>query len=157
MTTECLYHIFPHHIINGGPGSSVGIATGLRAGRSEDRIPVGARFSAPVQTGPGAHPASCTMDTSSFPGVESGRGVTLIPRPFYCRGLKQSRAIPLLSLRSLVAYKKGETYLHHKRRDFRKKKIYRTQIVFWFSLQLLSGIFLILSKDERKFIINVHQ
>jgi hypothetical protein len=26
----------------------------------------GARFSAPVQTGPGAHPASCTMDTGSL-------------------------------------------------------------------------------------------
>jgi len=24
-------------------------------------MPVGPRFSAPVQTGPGAHPASCTM------------------------------------------------------------------------------------------------
>ena len=37
----------------------------LRAGQSGDRIPVGARFSAPVQTGPGAHPASCTMGTGS--------------------------------------------------------------------------------------------
>jgi hypothetical protein len=35
----------------------------LRAGRSGDQIPVGARFSAPVLTGPGAHPASCTMGT----------------------------------------------------------------------------------------------
>ena len=40
----------------------------LRAGRSADRIPVEARFSAPVQTGPGAHPASCTRGTGSFPG-----------------------------------------------------------------------------------------
>jgi hypothetical protein len=53
----------------------------LRAGRSGDRIPVGARFSAPVQTGLGAHPASCTLSTGSFPGVESGRGVTLTPHP----------------------------------------------------------------------------
>jgi hypothetical protein len=53
----------------------------LRAGRSGDRIPVGARFSALVQTGPGAHPASCIMGTGSFPGVESGRGVTLTPHP----------------------------------------------------------------------------
>jgi hypothetical protein len=42
----------------------------------------GARFSAPVQTGPGAHPASCTMGTGSFSGVASGRGVTLTPHPF---------------------------------------------------------------------------
>ena len=33
----------------------------LRAGRSGDLIPVWARFSTPVQTGSGAHPASCTM------------------------------------------------------------------------------------------------
>jgi len=46
---------------------------------------MGARFSAPVQTGPGAHPASCTIDTGSFPGVKSGRGVTLTPHPFLCR------------------------------------------------------------------------
>ena len=53
----------------------------LRAGRSGDRIPVGVRFSALVQTGPGVHPASCTMGTGSFPEVKSGRGVTLTPHP----------------------------------------------------------------------------
>jgi hypothetical protein len=60
-----------------GPGSSVSLATG----RSGDRIPVGARFSATVQTGPEAHPDSCTMDTGSFPGVKCDRGVALIPYP----------------------------------------------------------------------------
>ena len=45
-------------------------------------IPVEARFFAPVQTCPGAHPASCTMGTGSFPVVKSGRGVTLTPHPF---------------------------------------------------------------------------
>ena len=41
-----------------------------------DRIPAEARFSAPVQTGPGAHPASYAMSTGSFPGVKRpGRGV----------------------------------------------------------------------------------
>ena len=57
-----------------------------RAGRSGDRIPMGARFSAPGQTGRGAHPAYCTMGTGSFPGVKRGRGVTLTPYPFKCRG-----------------------------------------------------------------------
>jgi hypothetical protein len=37
--------------------------------------PEGARFFAHVQTGPGAHPASCTRGTGSFPGVKRpGRG-----------------------------------------------------------------------------------
>jgi hypothetical protein len=49
--------------------SSVGIATELRAGGSGDRIPAGgegARFSEPVQTSPGAHPAFYTVGTGSF-------------------------------------------------------------------------------------------
>jgi len=54
----------------------------LQAGRSGNRIPVGARFSAPVHTGPGDVLASCKMGTGSFPGVKSGRGVTLTPHPF---------------------------------------------------------------------------
>ena len=64
------------------PGSSVGIATELRAGRFGDRIPVGARFSSPVQTGPGAHPASYTMRTVFFPGskVRPGRAADHSPR-----------------------------------------------------------------------------
>jgi len=62
-----------------GPDSSVGIATELRAGRSGDRLQVGARFSTRVQTGPLAHPASCTMGTGSFPEVKCGRDVTLTP------------------------------------------------------------------------------
>jgi hypothetical protein len=47
----------------------------LRDGRYGDRIPRGARFFVHVQTGPGAHPASCTMGTGSFQGVKRpGRG-----------------------------------------------------------------------------------
>ena len=42
----------------------------LRDGRSGNRIAMGARLSAPVQGGPGAHPASYTMGTGSFPGVK---------------------------------------------------------------------------------------
>ena len=53
----------------------------LRAGRSGDRIPVEVRFSAPVQNGPGAHPAYSKLGTGSFLGVKSGRGVTLTPHP----------------------------------------------------------------------------
>jgi hypothetical protein len=41
-----------------------------RAGRSGDRIPETARFSAPVQTGPAAYPAPYTMGTGSFLGIK---------------------------------------------------------------------------------------
>jgi hypothetical protein len=54
----------------------------LQAERSGDRAPVGVRFFALVQTGPGDHPASCTMDTGSFPGVKrQGHGVNHQPPP----------------------------------------------------------------------------
>jgi hypothetical protein len=53
-----------------------GTAQSVRTGRSGDRIPVWASFSAPVQTGPGVHPAAYTMGTGFFPGVKRpGRGV----------------------------------------------------------------------------------
>ena len=59
-----------------GRDSSVGIANsyGLDGPGIESRW--GQDFSAPVKTGPGAHPASYTMGTGSFPGVKRpGRGL----------------------------------------------------------------------------------
>jgi hypothetical protein len=59
--------------------SLVGIATryGLECPGIESRWGGGAaRFSAPVQIVPSAHPAPYTMGTGSFPGVKrQGRGV----------------------------------------------------------------------------------
>jgi len=49
-----------------GPGSSVGIATDYGLDGPESN-PSGGRDFPPVQTGPEAHPASCTMETGSFP------------------------------------------------------------------------------------------
>jgi hypothetical protein len=59
---------------------------------------VGARFSAPVQTGPGAHPASCTMGTGSLPRVKSDQGVTLTPHPLHVLWSWKCTAILLLPL-----------------------------------------------------------
>jgi len=64
---------------------------------------VGARFSALVQTGPGAHLASCKMGTGSFPGVKSGRGVTLTPHLLLLPSSRKSRAIPLLPLWAVLS------------------------------------------------------
>ena len=62
-----------------GPGSSVGIATGYGLDGPGIESRWGARFFAPVQTGLGAHPSSCTMGMGFFPGVKSGRGLMLTP------------------------------------------------------------------------------
>jgi len=78
-----------------GSGSSVGIATGWTV---RDRISVGARLSTPVQTGPAAHPVSCTMDSGSSSGVKSGRGVTLTTHPLLVPWSRKSRATALLPL-----------------------------------------------------------
>jgi hypothetical protein len=53
----------------------------LRAGRASGRILVGARFSAPVQTGPRAHPAFSSVGTGSFPGLKRPE-----THPIWCRG-----------------------------------------------------------------------
>jgi len=57
---------------------------------------VEARFFASAQTGPGAHRDPCTMGTGSFPGVKSGRSVTLTLYPLLVLWSRKSRATPLL-------------------------------------------------------------
>jgi len=52
----------------------------------------------PVQTGPGAHPASCKMGTGSFQGVKSGRGVLLTTNRLLVPRSWKRRAIPLPTL-----------------------------------------------------------
>jgi hypothetical protein len=80
-------------------GSVVGIATGYGLDGPGIEFPVGARFSAPVQTNPPAYPASCTLGTGSFQGVKSGRGVALTPLPpSLVLWSRKSIAIPLLPL-----------------------------------------------------------
>jgi hypothetical protein len=62
--------------------------------------PSRARFSA-VQTGPGAHPPSCTMDTGSFPGVKCGWGVLLTTHPLLKPRSRKDRAIPVPILEAI--------------------------------------------------------
>ena len=87
-----------------GQGGSVGIATCYGLDDNGDRIPVGARFSACIQTGFGAHPASCAVGTGSlYPGL-SGQGVALTTHLHLAQRLKKEKSyafIPPLSLHSL--------------------------------------------------------
>jgi hypothetical protein len=74
--------LFITKVINRGPDRSVGIVTGYGLDGTGIESWWRARFSAPVQTSPGAYLASCTMGTGSFLGIKSGRGVALTPHPF---------------------------------------------------------------------------
>ena len=55
------------YLIYCGPGKLSRYSYTLRAGWFVARIPVVARFSAPVHTGPGTHPTSYKMGTGSLP------------------------------------------------------------------------------------------
>jgi hypothetical protein len=77
--------------------NSVGIATryGLDSPGIESRWE--ARYSAPVQTVPGAHPASYITGTGSFPGAMwPGRGVD--HSPLYSAEIKERVELYLYSL-----------------------------------------------------------
>ena len=73
---------------------------------------MGARLSAPVQTGPVAYPASCTKGTESFPGVKYGRGVLLTTHPLLVLRSWKSRAIPLPTLWATSRPVTGTLYLY---------------------------------------------
>jgi len=85
-TTRTVLHFGVATCLGGGPCSLFGIATGYELDRPRIESWLEARFYTPVQTGPGAHLASCTTGTGLFQGINSGRGVTLTPHPVYCRG-----------------------------------------------------------------------
>ena len=81
LNPQSLYSVYSGYseesvCVNSGRNSSVGIAAryGLDGPGIETRCG-GGEVSAPVQTGPGAHPASCTVGIGSLPGVKRpGRG-----------------------------------------------------------------------------------
>ena len=74
-----------------GQNSVVDTVT-LQAGQSDDRTTTRVRFSAPVQSGPGAKPASCTIGTGSFfpRGKVAGYGIDH-PLAFLVQRLKKEQ------------------------------------------------------------------
>ena len=82
---------------NSVPCSSVCIETELPPGRSGIESQWRRDFS-PFRIGPGAHPASCKMDTGSFPVVKCGRCVLLTSHPLLVLRSWKSTAIPLPTL-----------------------------------------------------------
>ena len=83
----------------------------LRVGRSGDRIPVGARFSAPVHTCPGTYPACYTTGTGYFLGVKQPERVVDHP-PHLAPRIKEEKnytSTPHLGPRGLFW---GDLYLY---------------------------------------------
>jgi len=56
----------------------------------------------PVQTCPGANPASCKKDTGSFLRIKWGRGVLLTTHPLLVLRSWKRRAIPLPTLWAIL-------------------------------------------------------
>ena len=98
-------------ILGSGPRGSVGIATDYRL----DGPGIESRWRRdfpPVETGPGAHPSSCTMGTGSFPGVKCGCGVLLTPHLLLAPRFWKSRAIPLPPLWATTGPVTGLLYFY---------------------------------------------
>jgi len=76
-SSTCKRQIYRSTILhNVGQDSSVGVTTRYGLDGPGIESPYGARYSTPVQTGPGAHQASYAMGAGSFPGLKRpGRGV----------------------------------------------------------------------------------
>jgi len=83
-----------------GRNHRAGYSDSLRDGRFGDRIPLGARFSTRIQTGPEAHPASYTMGTGSLLGMKRpGPGVD---HPSLSSAEIKERVVSLLLLWAFV-------------------------------------------------------
>ena len=95
ITLEFVQEIILIIYVYCGTSSSVSIATdyGLDGPGIESRW---GRDFPPAQIGPGAHPASWTMGTGSFPGVKCGRGVLLTTHRLLEPRSWKSRATPPL-------------------------------------------------------------
>ena len=63
-----------------------------------------------IQIGPGAHPASCTMGTGSFLGVNYGRGVLLTIHPLLVPWSWKGRALLLPTLWATTGHVTGTLY-----------------------------------------------
>jgi hypothetical protein len=99
---------------------------------------VGARFSAPVQTGPGVHPVSYTMGTGSFPEVSS-RFLVLTTHPSLAPRLKKEYGYTSTPLWTIVASSWENVYILQR---------FRVQIYAW--RQPIPTFFVILHRILRK-------
>ena len=108
---QCVY--FPFLLIPSvGRDCSVGTATSYRIDGPGIESRWGARLSAAVQIGSGAHPAPSTTDTGSLSRGLSGRGVASATDPHLAPRLRKEYSYtcnPPLGLRGLLF---GELHLH---------------------------------------------
>jgi hypothetical protein len=96
LPISCRFKFSSAYILTSGPGWRSQYCDSIQAGWSGNRILVGAGFSAPVQSGPGAHPASFTMGTGSLSWGKVARAWLTPPSPF-CTKVKEKVELYLYS------------------------------------------------------------
>jgi hypothetical protein len=107
-----IIYIIILNILISGLGSSIGIMTGYRLDGPGIESQWGEIFRTPPEQ-PWGPPSLLYNGYRVFPGGSKRPGRDADPSPCSSAKVwKQSRAIPLLSLRAFVACKKGETYLN---------------------------------------------
>jgi hypothetical protein len=94
---------------NGGPGSSVGITTDYGLDGPESN-PSGEEIFRPSKPAKG-YTQTPVNGYRVFPGGKGCQGVGLTHPYLECRAPRKSRAIPLLTPRDFVAYKRVKTNL----------------------------------------------
>jgi len=96
----------------------------------------------PVQTGPGAHQASCKMGTGSFSRVKYGRGVLLTTHPLLVSWSWKSRAIPLPTFWATTGPVTGTLYLFFTY-EYYKKTVNVNNQPFFFRCTYIYMIFVL--------------
>ena len=81
-----MWHLLHSMLPSVDRDSAIGLATRYELDCPEIESRWERIFPHPVQTGPGAYPASCTMRTGSFPGVKRQGSVVNDSTPVKLRG-----------------------------------------------------------------------
>ena len=109
-TRRKIFH-YDLYSMNGGPSSSVGIATGYELDGPGIESLWGEIFrTCPDRTV--AQTSYCTMGSGSFPGVKYGRGVLLTTYPLLLPRSWKSRVIPLPTFWATTRPVTGTLYLY---------------------------------------------
>jgi len=115
------------------------------------RTPVGLTFSLPSQTGPEAHPASCTVGNGCPSRVLSRWAMALTTHPHLVPRFK-SRSVPLLPIWAFMACYRAN-YLIHNFTFYKFHEVSRTSTLCTVNIRLHESALINLINNPRNFYI----